>query len=147
MRDRLALARRARVSRGGGEGGRGRARVGRGGEGALSDIPHGVEGESLLHASPWRGEGTEKLSDSLPPRGGGGGGGGCPGPVYVCGGRGQERGMREGGMAGAERVREHTPTSPVVWAGEGLLLHDHDRSGTIRPGCVCKLVRNELHEQ
>jgi hypothetical protein len=67
MRDRLALARRARVSRGGGEGGRGRARVGRGGGKALSDIPHGVEGESLLHASPWRGEGTEKLSDSLPP--------------------------------------------------------------------------------
>jgi hypothetical protein len=55
--------------------------------------------------------------------------------------------MREGGRAGAERVREHTPTSPVVWAGEGLLLHDHDRSGTIRPSCVCKLVWNELHEQ
>jgi hypothetical protein len=78
MRDRLALARRARVSRGGGEGGRGRARVGRGGEGALSDIPHGVEGESLLHASPWRGK-TERLS---PPRGGGGGGG-VPG-TCVC---------------------------------------------------------------
>ena len=41
--------------------------MGRGGEGALSDIPHGVEGESLLHASPWRGEGTEKLGASLPP--------------------------------------------------------------------------------
>ena len=41
--------------------------MGRGGGKALSDIPHGVEGESLLHASPWRGEGTEKLSDSLPP--------------------------------------------------------------------------------
>ena len=33
--------------------------------------------------------------------------------------------MREEGRAGAERVREHTLTSPVVWAGEGLLLHDH----------------------
>ena len=56
-----------------------------GGEGALSDIPHGVEGESLLHASPWRAEGTEKLSDSLPPEmvvvmGG------CPRPVSVEGG-------------------------------------------------------------
>jgi hypothetical protein len=56
MRDRLALARRARVSRGGGEGGRGRARVGRGGGKArlvtspmawraspFSTHPHGVE--------------------------------------------------------------------------------------------------------
>ncbi len=70
---------------------------------------------------------------SLPPRRGERGGGeGVPGTcVCVCGGLGQER---------------HS-CIPRVCAGEGLLLHDHDRSGTICPSCVCKLVWNELHEQ
>ena len=72
MRDRLALARRARVSRGGGEGGRGRARVGRGGG-------RGGGGRLVTSAIAWRArEGTEKLKDSSPPprlEGGAGGGG------------------------------------------------------------------------
>ncbi len=87
-------------------------------------------------------EGGQRSNPSCP---GKTGWGGVPGTcVCVCGGRGQERGMREGGRAGAERVRaEHTPTSPVVWAGEGLeglLLHDHDRSEFRSSSCRLEYV-------